>query len=219
VLAFLTVGLTQPRFTSLWLSPLAAAVWWRVSELPTEQGLVRIALAMAVWISVAELPAWLAHRLRSTQRELARLASTDPLTGLANRRTWQRNLEALPERTPLAVLLIDVDHFKRYNDEHGHLAGDALLVRLAERLQRVVRDGDVVARWGGEEFALALPTATETDAHRVAERVLTAVPLGQSCSIGLAARRPGETVGTLMARADAALYRAKSDGRNRVVAA
>jgi len=219
VLAFLVVGLTQPRWTSLGLWPLAFIVWWQLSNLSPEQTLVRGALSTAVWICAAELPAWLTERLTSAQDRLAELAQTDPLTGLANRRAWQDNLVHLLNGESTAVMLIDLDHFKLYNDAHGHLAGDDLLVQFAALLRGAVRDGDLVARWGGEEFAVAVPNAGLETAHAVARRILAAVPLGQSCSIGLTAYRPGESDDALMSRADEALYRAKDDGRNRVVAA
>jgi diguanylate cyclase (GGDEF)-like protein len=219
VLAFLVVGLTQPRWTSLGLWPLAAIVWWQLSHLPAGQSLVRGGLASVVWIAAAELPAWLTERLTSAQTRLTELARTDPLTGLDNRRSWQQHLGHLLDGVPTSVLLIDLDHFKRFNDAHGHLAGDDLLVRFAAVLRDAVRGEDLVARWGGEEFAVALPGVSGEEAHRVADRILASVPLGQSCSIGLTERRPGESPDTLMSRADRALYQAKDEGRNRVVAA
>lgn len=218
-LAFLDVGLTQPRWTSLALWPLAFVVWWQVSNLPTEQALVRGTLSTAVWICAAEMPAWLRQRLTTAQKRLTELAATDPLTGLANRRCWQENLAHLLDGDAMTVLLIDLDHFKRYNDVHGHLAGDELLVRFAALLRGAVRDRDLVARWGGEEFAVALPDMGLDEGCAVADRILAAVPLGQSCSIGLTQYRRGESDDELMRRADQALYRAKDAGRNCMVAA
>lgn len=219
VLAFLDTGLTQPRWTSLALWPLAFVVWWQVSSLPTEQALVRGTLSTAVWICAAEMPALLMQRLTTAQKRLTELAATDPLTGLANRRSWRDNLAHLLDGEAMTVLLIDLDHFKRYNDAHGHLAGDALLVRFAALLRGAVRDRDLVARWGGEEFAVALPDRGLDQGRAVADRILRAVPLGQSCSIGLTQYRRGESGEELMRRADEALYRAKDAGRNCMVAA
>ena len=164
------------------------------------------------------MPAWLTVRLRLARSELTRLAATDPLTGLANRRRWDEELAASMARGEApAVLLADLDHFKRFNDEHGHVTGDEMLVAFARAIEEVSPGGGVAARWGGEEFAVLL--RDPASAPQVAEKLRGSVPLGQTSSIGLAHQRPGETLGELMRRADAALYRAKEGGRDRVVAA
>ncbi|HEY3436225.1 MAG TPA: sensor domain-containing diguanylate cyclase [Actinotalea sp.] len=150
---------------------------------------------------------------------LAAQARTDALTGAANRRSWDEALErelARVARTgePLTVALLDMDHFKAYNDANGHTVGDALLRDLVAALRTELRTGDVVARWGGEEFALALPTCDLPHAEAIAARLLTVVPGDQTASIGLALAQPGESPRSLVARADRALYVAKGAGRN-----
>jgi diguanylate cyclase (GGDEF)-like protein len=217
VTAFLFVGLTQPRGTSLVLLPFALLTMALAGPLPPTQEAVRLTVAGFIWISAAELPAWLVFRLGSAHADMRRLASTDSLTGLANRRMWEDRLAMLLDSSAgAAVLLVDLDRFKDYNDRHGHLAGDDLLVEFARVLAELTPEGDVAARWGGEEFAMTLRDA-ET-AIGVAERLRCSVPAGQTCSIGLAVARPGESADSIMRRADAALYQAKRDGRNRLVA-
>ncbi|MEJ5946646.1 diguanylate cyclase [Pseudokineococcus basanitobsidens] len=157
-------------------------------------------------------------------RRLAAAADRDPLTGLANRRRWDERTAAEVARAtrsgePLALAIVDLDHFKRYNDSHGHLAGDELLRVFACAAQTHLRDGDVLARWGGEEFALALPGCTVDEAAAVARRVHASVPSGQTCTVGVAAWQPGDTVEAVMRRADRALYEGKAQGRDRTVVA
>lgn len=219
VLGFLYVGLTQPRGSTLVLLPPAIATYsFLYSALPIRQMLVKMAIAVLVWVASTELPAWLTVRLRVARAELSRLAATDPLTSIANRRCWDDRLGTMLVSGPRpAVLLVDLDHFKRYNDEHGHLAGDELLIAFARSIEQVTPTGDVCARWGGEEFAVMLRHSAQ--AEQVAERIRRDVPLGQTCSIGLVRQRPGESMTELTHRADEALYLAKSGGRDRVVAA
>ncbi|XVU27801.1 diguanylate cyclase domain-containing protein [Actinoplanes sp. CA-054009] len=155
---------------------------------------------------------------------LEQMAHTDTLTGLANRRTWQAELPRLFARArrnnePLTVAIADLDHFKRYNDTHGHPAGDDLLHRAATAFTGVLRDGDLIVRWGGEEFAITLVDCGADDAAEVLDRVRTATPGDQTCSIGHATWDGQETMEQLLARADTALYAAKTGGRNTVRAA
>lgn len=157
-------------------------------------------------------------------RRLERTAATDALTGLPNRRSWEADLPALiasARRTgaPLSIAVADLDHFKVYNDTFGHQAGDDLLRRFAAVCTEVLREPDVVARWGGEEFVIALPACPEAHAQRVLDRLRAAVPEGQTCSIGLAVWDGVESPDALLARADAALYRAKALGRDTVASA
>jgi diguanylate cyclase (GGDEF)-like protein len=162
---------------------------------------------------------------------LAAASRRDPLTGLANRRAFEEELarevaRAVRAGAPLAVVALDVDRFKAVNDRHGHAAGDAVLRELAARACAGVRAGDLAARIGGEEFALLLPGAALPDALELAERVRAAIaaasvdvggtPLAVTVSLGCAALAPGEPPAALLARADARLYEAKRDGRNRV---
>ncbi|SFC49374.1 diguanylate cyclase (GGDEF) domain-containing protein [Nocardioides terrae] len=219
VLGFLFVGLTQRPWTSLIVWPFAVVALWSTFDLPLSQALVRVSLASLVWISVAELPAWLTTSLRAARSEVARLAATDALTGLPNRRAWDEWLVDTDDGGALSLLVVDLDHFKRYNDAHGHLGGDLLLVEFATALRTLVDGHGLVARWGGEEFVVILPGSDDGSAHALAQQVMAAVPGAETCSIGAATRRTGEDVTSVLARADAALYRAKADGRSRVVAA
>ena len=170
-------------------------------------------------------------REREAQGELERLSVTDGLTGLYNRRHLMGTLSNEVQRSrrlrrTFSVLLADVDHFKQYNDAHGHLAGDAVLVKVAEIFRKMTRAVDSVARYGGEEFVVMLIEAPVTVAATVAERIRARVAAEQfeggrmSVSIG-AAEYPahGDTPEELIASADAAMYRAKSDGRDRVMVA
>ncbi|HJL20212.1 MAG TPA: diguanylate cyclase [Sandaracinaceae bacterium LLY-WYZ-13_1] len=179
----------------------------------------------------------LAARLEQANRELAQLAATDALTGLPNKRALTEALErdlARAERagTPVSLVVVDVDHFKRFNDRWGHAIGDEVLRAVGGVLRASVRTGDLAARYGGEEFVLVLPGARESDACAVAERVRrrlaaheVAGPEGAlrvTASFGVATvSGPGcaRAAEPLFARADAALYAAKRAGRNRVTGA
>jgi two-component system, cell cycle response regulator len=170
------------------------------------------------------------RQLEQTNRELARLARTDGLTGLANRRHFMARGEEEHERaarygrTP-SLLLIDVDHFKRINDTFGHPQGDAVLVGLARALESSIRATDLAARFGGEEFVVLLPETGGKEAVEVAERLRETIARSHfdgmdrhiTVSVGVAAQRPGELVADQLRRADLALYAAKSRGRNCVV--
>jgi diguanylate cyclase (GGDEF)-like protein len=123
------------------------------------------------------------------------------------------------EAVPLAVAMLGLDHFKRFNDEYGHQAGDQLLKAAVAVWQALVRPGDLLARYGGEEFTVLLPRADEARAVAVVERLRLATPLAQTVSAGVACWDPAETAEALLARADRALYDAKRGGRDRVVAA
>lgn len=169
------------------------------------------------------------------QNRLAELADTDVLTGLGNRRSFDRLLaqewaRAARNDEPLGLLLLDIDHFKSYNDNYGHQAGDACLQRVAGAVRETLRrPGDFAARYGGEELAIILPQASLDNARHVAQTLLDAITrLGirhrdsesgvLSCSIGVAVKVAGshQDAAALFADADAALYRAKNAGRNRV---
>jgi two-component system cell cycle response regulator len=171
------------------------------------------------------------ERLRTNVQQSVQMAITDGLTGLYNRRYMQLHLDTLMERErPLAMLLVDIDFFKAVNDTYGHDAGDAVLREFADRLRASVRGIDLACRYGGEEFVIVMPEADLGVASTVAERLRRRVAspafeiadgraLDITISIGVAGRHPGEHDGeALLKRADQALYRAKRDGRNRVVA-
>lgn len=177
------------------------------------------------------------HETKILRRRLAEMAHTDPLTGLANRRQFEANLDSALAAVaryggPCSVALIDVDDFKQYNDAHGHLAGDALLKTLAEVMRGQVRGSDLLARYGGEEFGLIMPGTGRAEAQLTAERLRTRVdayvfseatsqPGGRlTISAGVsAAPHDGMDAHTLLRRADEALYTAKRTGKNRVVPA
>ena len=169
--------------------------------------------------------------LNRLNAQLAREASSDALTGLANRRGfdayWQREVSrAQRYKVPIALALLDLDHFKQINDRYGHAVGDAVLARVAALLTANLRDSDLLARVGGEEFALALPLADEPAAVAAAEKLCGLVartvvpPLTEPCtlSIGVASSADLPPADLALA-ADRALYHAKNSGRNRVSAA
>jgi diguanylate cyclase (GGDEF)-like protein len=144
-------------------------------------------------------------------------ALTDALTGLPNRRAWDAELDrAVQGRVPVAVAMLDIDHFKRFNDTQGHPAGDRLLREAASRWRFEMRAGDFLARLGGEEFALLVTGADVTTIAAIVERLCAGLPAQQTCSAGIALRSAGDTPEQLVVRADAALYEAKTGGRNRV---
>ena len=152
------------------------------------------------------------------------MAQTDALTGLPNRRGWEQRLSALlsaarRSQRPLVVALADLDRFKSYNDRGGHQAGDDLLRTFALNGLAAIREGDTIARWGGEEFAIALPDCGAGHAVFVLDRIRHATPGDQTCSIGYATWDGMEDPGRLMSRVDQALYLAKRQGRDRLVAA
>lgn len=191
-----------------------------------EAGSEEIALlrALAGGTAVALERARLAQeieRRRVTEDDLRRLSERDPLTGVLNRRAWDQLLSsALRKATqPLFVAMLDLDHFKAYNDRLGHRAGDELLRRAAQAWRSAIRAGDVLARYGGEEFAVLLAGCEEERAVQIAERLRGAMADEQPVSIGLARWNGEESAGNLVERADRALYGAKRAGRNRVALA
>ncbi|CAN5863679.1 hypothetical protein BH09ACT7_BH09ACT7_20380 [soil metagenome] len=153
--------------------------------------------------------------------ELAHSASTDPLTGTLNRRAWDTQLPGLLEVTvrsgaPLVIAVVDLDNFKTYNDTHGHNAGDGALRSFATAARTTLRGRDVFARWGGEEFILALPDTTSEQAVQILDLVRSCVPDSQTCSIGYTTWQPTESMAHAITRADTALYRAKTLGRDQL---
>lgn len=185
----------------------------------------------------------LANRLRSgnaivtdsqsRQRETEHAANSDALTGLNNRRWLEEMMvrfkgKALNELQPVSVLMLDVDHFKRFNDTFGHKSGDLVLQMVAQTMRKRLRPSDMVARYGGEEFIILLPHTAASEAQVVAERLRKGVEQCQvsaeqgqelppvTISIGIAPWRTGEALEEMVDAADKALYRAKANGRNRV---
>ncbi|GAB2909438.1 hypothetical protein GCM10027047_04520 [Rhodococcus aerolatus] len=155
---------------------------------------------------------------RDAEEALRRGATTDPLTGLLNRRGWRERTDALlgAATGPLTVAVLDLDHFKDFNDRHGHTAGDELLRAFGTALASVVDEAVPVARWGGEEFAVALPDAPSGRAADLLQAIAALLPAGQTLSGGHTRRRPGEPLEQTLARADQLLYRAKAAGRDRL---
>lgn len=156
--------------------------------------------------------------------EVQSLASSDALTGLPNRRAIDEVLpremaRAVRRNSPLCLAIVDIDHFKAYNDTYGHLAGDAVLRQCAAAWDAQLRGEDTILRFGGEEFLVILPECDAGDATEIVERLRAATPDQQTCSAGLAKWRPGESVDDLVGRADKALYEAKEAGRDRLVSA
>ncbi|CAB3746184.1 GGDEF domain-containing protein [Paraburkholderia humisilvae] len=170
-------------------------------------------------------------RLQQQAIELGLQASTDPLTGLYNRLMLDKTLadeiaRSDRYRTPLSLILFDVDHFKRINDSYGHPVGDKVLVHLSRFVPNLLRKNDFLARWGGEEFLVLVPGVSGSMAFQAADKLRDAI--GQdvfgevgsvTCSFGVAEYEAGESAVELIARADGALYRAKANGRNQVVLA
>ncbi len=162
--------------------------------------------------------------------QLKQTASRDPLTGLANRRLLMERLKEELERcrrggAPFSLVMLDADHFKRINDLFGHDTGDRVLCMMADTISRQLRDCDLCARWGGEEFMLLLPDTGLEQASSMVERVMQAVRnlrLGEdkqiqlSVSAGLSGYRPDEEIDITINRADSALIRAKQNGRDRL---
>ena len=163
--------------------------------------------------------------------ELRMLSLADPLTGLPNRRQLEAVLDArlaAMRRNGIAfgVMFLDIDHFKRCNDTHGHQAGDAVLATVARTLFASVRPFDTVGRWGGEEFLGVFPRISRETLHEIADRLHNLVAatraefegtvISVTVSIGATLANEGDDIETLIARADALMYRSKEQGRNRV---
>ncbi|MCE9579661.1 MAG: GGDEF domain-containing protein [Deltaproteobacteria bacterium] len=232
----LTVGLALIHAARLWpaLDTLAPPTVLLAMD---HVEIVRAAVASLVLSALTfSIIAWVVDRWRDREARYERLASIDALTGLTNRRRFVELAERELARArrydaEVALVLIDLDHFKLVNDQHGHVAGDAVLANTAAVLARELRDLDVIARHGGEEFAILLPQTSAAGAIEVAERarrrladtvvVVAGADIRITASMGVAAiRGPGATsLDELLRRADAALYRAKEHGRDRVEAA
>lgn len=169
------------------------------------------------------------HVLENKTARLEKIASTDPLTGMANRARFEELLVGEQERhcrlpdVPFSVLIVDIDHFKKINDTWGHNQGDIVLRGVAQHIQGQLRNIDTLARWGGEEFAVLLPQTDLEAARLVAGRICRSLADNTferggcvTASFGVAMYQTGESTSALLGRADDALYRAKRNGRNRV---
>jgi diguanylate cyclase (GGDEF)-like protein len=196
---------------------LAVQIWrGRITD-----GVAIVIGSVVLFLLVVTRLAQLLGQVEAQARQLRDLVRVDELTGLPNRRAWSAELPLAIERArrdgrALSVGLLDLDHFKRFNDQYGHPAGDGLLKQASGAWNGCLRAGDQLARYGGEEFIVLLPGVDLASAKHALERLRTVTPQGESFSAGLAAWDGQETSDALIDRADAALYKAKSDGRNRV---
>lgn len=196
--------------------------------------LIACVAAASPWLSVFAVPTIVLARRFMMHAQLVAQARVDPKTGLLNATTWQREAAVEVQRatrteTPLSLALIDIDHFKRVNDTHGHLVGDVVLRAVTDAIRGQLRAYDLAGRFGGEEFVVLLPNAREGDAVSIAERLRAyvaamSIPVTEASqeqvrltiSIGVAAMDDScRVLADLMSAADAALYQAKQSGRNR----
>ncbi len=186
---------------------------------------MRLSILMIAALILMALLGWFLHRTRANLHgemdELERDALTDPLTAIPNVRAFKTMLLKAMEKSRrkndmLTLVLIDLDHFKLFNDTHGHPAGDRLLTQAASDWSVLLPESASLSRIGGEEFALILPSTSSVEAEVLVRRMLIATPEGQTFSAGISLYTPGEDATSFVARADRALYRAKREGRNRV---
>jgi diguanylate cyclase (GGDEF)-like protein len=203
-----------------WMLCAAGAVVWQLTSLRRQQR----RQARDIEALVARTT-----QLRREQDDLRRQASIDQLTGVLNRRGVEQALAGLGERatTGIALIMVDLDHFKRINDSHGHTTGDHVLQRVAAVMVQNVRVDDILGRWGGEEFIVVCANCTAGHAAQIAEKIRQRIEttafgsrhrISVTASFGAAATQGGMAdFADTLRRADEALYRAKSQGRNRVV--
>jgi len=224
------------QIASPWYASWTAVLGWIALGVLLLWGLVRVFVTQRtrrLLEQTQRLEATVSERteaLADANRQLLQMANVDGLTGVSNRRRLDDYLrsahaQCVERQRSLGVLAIDADHFKRYNDTHGHLAGDELLRQLVRQLTRCLRrQEDLLGRFGGEEFLVVLPGATSVIAANLAEAMRAAVEqakVGVTISVGVAAAipTPADSADDLIRRADQALYRAKAAGRNTVVLA
>lgn len=208
-------ALTQSAYIAVASSVVLLSPLTRRSSAPTE---------LVLWIMVVGSVVVAGLFVQLLVESIRESARTDFLTRLPNRGTWDIALEdALRHQSsaqrPIAVAVLDLDHFKNFNDDYGHSRGDALLQELAKAWQNLIRGNDLIARYGGEEFAVLLYGCTKERALEVVDRLRSTTPLGSTASAGIAVWDEHQSPSALMARADGALYDAKRQGRNRTVLA
>ncbi|HTV03952.1 MAG TPA: GGDEF domain-containing protein [Acidobacteriaceae bacterium] len=230
--AQLIAGWTFSAFIFLQLARIIATIIWEPKFQATRLDPVQALFAtfgFALGLADAASIVWLGMSAKRDKLQL--LATTDGLSGLLNRRTFdqvlQRELEYAKRRNePVALLMIDIDHFKEINDSFGHLVGDEVIRRISQLLCVNTRAMDAVARYGGEEFVMVLRGMHMSQAESIAERLRTQIeamaglpgPLRITASIGITVAADGDTVTSLLKRSDIALYLSKRTGRNRVSA-
>jgi diguanylate cyclase (GGDEF)-like protein len=222
------------RYVVLVLVAITASYLWVDYRLglPTSTSVPRVLITLAIVVGSALVAHGLRIYVDALAARLGAMARTDELTVLLNRRgfderlNWKLSADRRADGLPVALLLGDVDRFKQLNDRYGHSAGDAVLSSVGRTLREAARDGDVVARIGGEEFAILTSTATPAEAVAVAERIRIAFarlrdpggdPLTISFGVASTAEIPNPDPDKLLRAADRALYAAKEGGRNRVV--
>lgn len=198
------------------------------ANLMRSSALANAYLALANFMALLMTVAFLMLATRRLQKILEQRSTHDPLTGVLNRRGFLQSFSRVRARqqrveSPLSLMAIDLDHFKAINDQHGHAQGDRVLVHVASVITQTARQSDYVARFGGEEFVVLLPETALPQAQQLAQRILLLLRESQtserphcSVSIGIASQQAyGESLDSLLSRADAALYRAKANGRDR----
>ena len=219
-------GLTAPRLVVLALAAGLPSVVLIARTVTGEyDGAVLLGLGSIVLLGMVMARIWdLLQELGRQSAGMRRMARTDPLTEIANRRSWDFELAramsaSIGAGSQLLVALLDLDHFKQFNDAHGHQAGDALLKEAAKAWKEALGPAPVIARWGGEEFAVLVHCSGVEEGRARLDRLRRVVPNGQTCSIGVARWDGEEEPLPLLQRVDQALYLAKSGGRDRTVLA
>ena len=215
----------------------ADAVLREIGRSRVYTGLAAGAVLLLFLLGVAVVSRRYFRDLAASEEKLLRLATTDPLTGLLNRREGLRRFEQEMARSEregregkLAAMILDIDHFKAVNDRHGHSVGDRTLKTVADTITQGLRDYDIVCRYGGEEFLVVLPGNDLAGAKETGERILAMIraralrlddgaTVRFTASAGVTAMRPGDSMDAIINRADDAMYRAKAKGRDRVEAA